>query len=248
MLVWVPAYKGRGEVQVELSDKMVFEYTEIDVSSGALNEITLVIGAVTDCRFQVLFDIAAHNFTNGDYRACLASAHLSLERYREFFIRLVAVEHCLRSEVFDLYWNNMSSQSERQIGAYSTAFILKNKRQFSDISNKMYAYRNSVIHKGTLPSKKKTLEYCVRVMELIAEGLLAFETAALLEEKDKEFDRRNLSSIDVEISSNPILNFELLDINTWQKEFDERTQQKNFGKEISFPYSNGNVSFFDPSL
>lgn len=236
MLVWVPSLDCKGEVQLELNDDFVFKHICNDVSRGVLEESILATGAITECRFQVLFDFATHYFANGDYRSCLINAQCALERYREFFIRLVLAKHCLKDEDIASYFKSMSKQTERQIGAFNTVFLLNRKQISSDISNKMTSYRNDVIHKGTFPNKDQTFVFCKRVIDIIAEGIKGFDSAELISAQKKDFNSRSLENIEIELSINPVLNFKNFSDNAWLREFENRIKQKHPHLEITFPY------------
>jgi hypothetical protein len=96
-----------------------------------------------------------------------------MERYFEFFIKVT-----LRSANSDFpdinrIWKNISSQSERQLGAY----IVSYSQSFGEDplllnTSKEVPFRNSVIHKGYIPTKAETIEFANLILQIIETSLI----------------------------------------------------------------------------
>lgn len=64
-------------------------------------------------------------------------------------------------------WKALSRQSERQLGAYISASLLLFKECPSLPNNKQIEFRNSVIHKGYIPTVDEAANFGDHVMALI---------------------------------------------------------------------------------
>ena len=111
-----------------------------------------------------------------------------MERYYEFFIKVVLKASGNSFSDIDNIWKTISHQSERQLGAYvilySQTFL-----EESDLlnNNKETKFRNSVIHKGYIPSKDEAVNFGNRVMEII-EGSLIKLKSKYPKEVEETFD------------------------------------------------------------
>lgn len=69
----------------------------------------------------------------------------------------------------------VSSQSERQLGAYMFLYLTRFKRPFLTTKEEQTAFlewstfRNNVIHKGQFPRRERVIEYAQYVFDLIRE-------------------------------------------------------------------------------
>ena len=61
----------------------------------------------------------------------------------------------------------MANQSERQLGAFIVAYTALLGGVAPVMSNNAKNFRNSVIHKGEVPTREKTVDYAKTVLELI---------------------------------------------------------------------------------
>ncbi len=119
-------------------------------------------------RFQLLFDMACNAYLNGDYKDSVANAASAVERFHEFFIKVVSLNPFTESQ--ELYyqqynrfmktWKNVDNQTERQTGGflilYFCAFQALPPKY---LDNNTSGFRNKVIHKGYLPKQKESFEY-----------------------------------------------------------------------------------------
>jgi hypothetical protein len=65
----------------------------------------------------------------------------------------------LADDVIRKSWKLISSQSERQLGAYIFVFAATFRDVAPTLSNQMTELRNNVIHKGILPEKHEAVEF-----------------------------------------------------------------------------------------
>jgi hypothetical protein len=118
-------------------------------------------------KFEVLFDIGAYAIVDGYHREAVSSFTSALERIYEFYIEVQAAAHKVSVETYEATWNQVSKQSERQLGAFLFVRALCTKSaplvpRYSDVE-----FRNAVIHKGKIPSRQEALDYGQRVLDLI---------------------------------------------------------------------------------
>lgn len=124
-------------------------------------------------KFERLFDIAGFAYLDGYYREAVASSTSALERFYEFSIK-VFLKEFLKSEKpieFEKTWKQVANQSERQLGAYCFLYLLKYKESPIVIDNKKVSFRNSVIHKGKIPTKEEAYEYMDYIYKYIQNEL-----------------------------------------------------------------------------
>ena len=117
--------------------------------------------------YELLYDLGINAILDRYYREAVASMTSALERFYEFFIktswRIIGVTY----EVIEKNWKEMASQSERQLGAYIVAYTALFGGAAPIMGNNAKNFRNSVIHKGEVPTREKTMDYAKIVLELI---------------------------------------------------------------------------------
>lgn len=117
-------------------------------------------------KFEVLYEIGAHAILDGYYREAISSFAASLERFYEFSIKVILKKSC-NDQVIEQAWKKIASQSERQMGAFVFLWV----NQFQDLptvlSDKMVQLRNSVIHKGVIPTREESVRYGDEVLRII---------------------------------------------------------------------------------
>lgn len=115
----------------------------------------------------MLFDIAVNAISDGYMREAVASFAASLERFYEFFIKYHI--HSLgidESILFDT-WKEVSNQSERQLGAFTFLFLAKYNEKAQTLDSNTVGFRNSVIHKGYIPSEADAIDFGNKVYSVI---------------------------------------------------------------------------------
>ena len=143
---------------------------------------------IDNINFEILFDYSINAIVDGYYREAVSSFTSSMERYFEFFIKSV-----LKASGNDFHqiatpWKSISKQSERQLGAYIILYnqTFLEKPLLLD-PNKESAFRNSVIHKGYIPSRIEAIQYGDKIMEII-EGSLIILKSKYYEDVNDSFD------------------------------------------------------------
>jgi len=123
-------------------------------------------------KFEVLFDIGAYAIRDGYYREAVTSFHASLERFYEFFIKVVLPDKGGDEKVLQRSLK-LANLSERQLGGfiflYTNEFgnsptLLQDRRIGSkDAVN----FRNAVVHQGKIPSAQEARQYGQIILDLI---------------------------------------------------------------------------------
>jgi len=133
---------------------------------------TVVSIGHTHC--DVLYTSAVHAFVKECLSESVMSFAASLERSYEMFIKVTLFSEGLSYEEIDVFWKEISSQSERQYGAFCTQYF-KMKKEPWKTDHKMVSFRNNVIHKGHIASVKEVTiyaEYITRTLYKILKHLI----------------------------------------------------------------------------
>jgi hypothetical protein len=110
-------------------------------------------------KFEILFDIGAYAILDGYYREAVSSFTSSIERFYEFYIKVIAIEKGIDKDTFMASWKMVSKKSERQLGAFIFLYTLEHGKPPNLLSNANVEVRNDVIHKGKIPTKAEALNY-----------------------------------------------------------------------------------------
>jgi hypothetical protein len=85
----------------------------------------------------------------------------------------------LAPDVFGASWKKVSSQSERQLGAYVFLYVVSFGAVPHLLSNKMVELRNDVIHKDVLPEKHDAVTFGAAAYEVIHNGVQKLRESCL---------------------------------------------------------------------
>jgi len=122
-------------------------------------------------KHEVLFLIAANAILDGYLREAVLSFSGALERYFEFALRVIARARHIPADVLVSAWKHLSAQSERQFGAFVAAWMLVAPEAFVgvplDVIQKHAAFRNKVVHKGSIPSMDECILFGKHVASVI---------------------------------------------------------------------------------
>lgn len=118
-------------------------------------------------KFEILFEIGAYAIVDGYYREAVSSFTSALERFYEFFIKVVCISKNIDWAKTLEAWNDVSSQSERQLGAFIFMHLQETGSKPTLLSQNKIKFRNNVIHKGKLPNKEEAIEYGQAVLDVI---------------------------------------------------------------------------------
>ena len=197
---------GRGFV-----DELLVPFGE--VQDSPIYHVECAVGHKTKClveneKFELLFELGFNGLIDGYFREAVSSFAASLERFYEFAIR-AALERDVDVAAFNLAWKAVSNQSERQLGAYIFVYFDLVKTRAPLLPDKEVTFRNSVIHKGYIPSREETLRFGEAVRAVIGEGLAGLKTALgeeLLTRMDARFDQiKDTNEIGFSCTVTPII-------------------------------------------
>ena len=144
---------------VELRDDGRYEFT--------CEQGHTTVTVVQEQKFQVLFDLGAYATLDGYYREAVASFTSSLERFYEFFVKAVLFEDGLDEVTVAETWKQVSSQSERQLGAFIFLYLKCFAEKPSLLRQNQTTFRNEVIHKGKIPSRDEAVQYGQEVLDTV---------------------------------------------------------------------------------
>ncbi|VVE06184.1 hypothetical protein [Pandoraea sputorum] len=148
-----------------------FDYTDSSVYEFACEQNHTTFILLQQCKFEILFQIAAQALIDGYYREAVTTCAASLERFYEFFFRAIYIHSNVELDAFSSAWKNMSRQSERQLGAYIAAYTLHFRRPPNLLSTNDVEFRNAAVHRGELPTRKRAIEFAQRILDLLRSGV-----------------------------------------------------------------------------
>lgn len=117
-------------------------------------------------RYQILLNSAARAFLDGYTNECVSVISTALERCYEFFVRVVIGARGVSPDVFNKNWNLLAKQSERQIGAFSIAYLIS-QGEPAPLDSGLSSIRNEIVHRGAILREDKALAYCEKVFTRI---------------------------------------------------------------------------------
>lgn len=124
-------------------------------------------------KFEVLFDIGAHAILDGYYRESVSSFAASLERFYEFSIRTFLSKASGSDQLFKTCWKSVSSQSERQLGAFIFLWASNFNALPALLNSSKVSFRNDVVHKGKIPTKEEAIAFGDAVLNVLRPNMLA---------------------------------------------------------------------------
>jgi hypothetical protein len=158
------------EARVEFADSAVHDLTCPHCG-------TVYVVFVRKHKFEVLFDLGTRALIDGYAREAVASFAAALERFFEFYVRSFALERAANAAAdfgaalaeLDGTWRHVASQSERQVGMFALAYLLREGRPPDFLTPQALGadFRNRVIHRGYLPRREEVDTYAARVFALI---------------------------------------------------------------------------------
>jgi len=124
-------------------------------------------------KFEVLFDIGAHAVLDGYYREAISCFAASLERFYEFSIRALLSRTSGSDGLFKTCWKSVSSQSERQLGAFIFLWASIFDAPPALLSIKHVGFRNDVIHKGKIPTMEEAIVFGDSILNVLRPNIVA---------------------------------------------------------------------------
>jgi len=170
----VGTVKGSSILTVELRDDNLYDCT---CSKG---HKTLVI--FQNEKFEILFESGAMALLDGYNREAVSSFAAALERFLEFYIKVILHKNEISREEFEKTWKSVTKQSERQLGAFLFLYLRENKKSVNFIHQDFTTFRNRVIHEGDIPTYEESLNYGEAVLAFI------FKLSRELKENDWAMD------------------------------------------------------------
>jgi hypothetical protein len=119
-------------------------------------------------KFEVLYDIGANAIVDCYYREAVSSFASCLERFYEFYVSIIADKHQVNEEIFQQCWKRIVNQSERQLGAFIFTYMIEEGKSPPLLSEKSVAFRNSVMHKGKIPTRDQAIAFGKEVLGLVS--------------------------------------------------------------------------------
>lgn len=170
-----------GECLLELVKKGIDNLTDEDYVLTPITEITDNGVYIVTCskghnisvvlqnhKFELLFELGLNAIIDGYYRDAVSSLTASLERFYEFYIKILWRKSGKDFSAIEECWKIISNSSERQFGAFIALFVSDNSEMPPFLNpNSDVAFRNNVIHKGHIPTKEKSIKYAKTIRELI---------------------------------------------------------------------------------
>ncbi len=150
---------GTEDVEVEFNDENLYQ---IKCSKGHISNTRL-----QNEKFELLFDIAALALIDGYTKECASTIASSLERFIEYYIKVIAIKKKVEVKNYLNAWRLLSKQSERQLGAFYLLQLSEYGETKFVIADKWITFRNRVIHQGYIPSSSETIEYGEYVLAMI---------------------------------------------------------------------------------
>jgi transcription termination factor NusB len=115
-------------------------------------------------RYEVLIESAAKAYVDGYTNEVVAVMSAALERTYEFYIRVSCRAKGISSDAFESAWKGISSQSERQFGAFQFLYLIDHGESFK-LDKTITETRNSIVHKGRIAREGEALSFAENVFK-----------------------------------------------------------------------------------
>lgn len=120
-------------------------------------------------KYETLGEMAIGAAIDGYYLQAVSTISTALERFYEYYIRVVYYEKFQSTALFDALWAKVKSQSERQLGIFLSMYATEEHRLPSILTNKQIELRNDTVHKGVIPTQEEAFKFIQAVIKIIAE-------------------------------------------------------------------------------
>ena len=161
---------------LECLDTETFQHVHFSVRDDGVHEVTCNEGHksfifLSNSLFEILFDYGLHALLDGYTREAVASFTASLERFYEFYIRVIQRKHGVVAEEIDKSWKHLSSWSERQLGGFLSLYLIEKKTANKLFPGWIVEFRNKVTHKGKIPTEEDAIKYGTEIFSFLKENL-----------------------------------------------------------------------------
>lgn len=155
--------------------KPIFPFTTMPIKDDGVYEYTCKKGHKTvvvlqEQKYEILFEKGAYALLDGYPDSAVTRFAVSLERFYEFYIKVMLLKQGFNLQDFEKMWKQMSKQSERQFGAFLVLYELDKLQSNSAILPSLpdvTELRNKVVHKGYIPSDEEAKEYGKIIFDFI---------------------------------------------------------------------------------
>lgn len=127
-------------------------------------------------KFEILAEVAVTAIADGYYREAVTSFTSALERFYEFYAKILLKSKGIEKDQIDAFWKRLARQSERQFGAFNMVYLIEEEKPPNVLSDTEVSFRNKVIHQGRVPTRKEAVEYGQKVVDVINEALETIKT------------------------------------------------------------------------
>ena len=117
-------------------------------------------------KFDLLAEIATQAILDGYYRDAVASFSASLERFYEFYFRVICRKNSISLAAIEQSWKRVKRQSERQLGLFIATFLNENGAPPQLLSESDAAFRNAVVHQGEIPTEAEAIKFGQAVIDI----------------------------------------------------------------------------------
>ncbi len=118
-------------------------------------------------KFEVLFEIGVYAILDAYYREAVSSFTTSLERFYEYFIKVVLLAKGLDAKGVEESWKLVANQSERQLGAFIFLYTSEFRKSPRLLNNNRTRFRNDVTHKGKIPKHQEAIDYGQAILDVL---------------------------------------------------------------------------------
>lgn len=163
-------------------------------------------------KFELLFESAVHAISDGYFKEAVSSIASSIERLYEYCINVISLKNKILPTDIETSWKTISSQSERQLGAFIFLYLLEFKKCPPLLNNNQITFRNKVIHKGYFPTFQEVLDFGEATLRVMFEILISLRQNCkesihehqMLKAKDM-FESTKIFSITPTVLSSPTI-------------------------------------------
>ena len=113
-------------------------------------------------KFEVLLESGANALAERFTLEAAASFSSGLERFYEFCVKVISAHRSMNPAIYEQMFKEMANQSERQLGAFLVLHAIEFGSAYVP-NKKIIEFRNSVIHKGRIPTPDEATGFCERV-------------------------------------------------------------------------------------
>jgi ribulose bisphosphate carboxylase small subunit len=139
------------------------------------------VSILSNPKFEVLYINGVNAIDSGYMREAVSSFAACIERYYEFFLRVIFLVDKKDTKVFNKVWKRVSAQSERQLGAYIFSYFRQYDSEPELLSNDLVELRNKVIHKGYIPTEEEAKKFQKATLQIVGQGIEQLQNKYLKE-------------------------------------------------------------------